>query len=650
MEIIINNKQAVLKSGTSFDFIAENRLFTGSDSYTLSITFPLRGCAENIAIFGHIHRADVAKTKIVFDCEIRDKAFYRSGSITITEINEVEVKTQFLEGRSEQNFDDTFDEIYVNELDLGYPLSANRVAVSGHCMDDMRPYPDNFWVPLPWVNNTSGNIQNEMKYSDSRKEYIWIHEYDQTRSAAALSFQPYLLYILTRICKAIGYDFDFSALEKSDFKYLIICNTLPAAWGAYNFALALPHWTLTEFFEEMEKFLFGDFSINHKTKKIVFAFSDTLAENAGSVVLDKVVDSYTTQISQDDKSEYLGAVNVKYEENDNLLWAYYDCDWYIRKHGKDAKQYAKMSDLVAAAKDLKMSGVYETTMPSGGTRGNYYRGYKYGSLGNELFLVLENHTYFVMYCYKSEFYKEGAERDGTKSKWYKYYNKLLPVNSFGARYADEYAEDFELKVVPAWIEDTGDEHGNMLFLNCGEMGSAESWTLTEDGSSSSTSSSSARPGRTFGTSGGTDTIDYDSGALAQGGASFAIAKGENKNTDAYYDNIFVGFWDGVQYNRPYMPHPLVDKVEVSTDFEVFKCPYSLRLDEGVSADRRNILQKIDGKKKYEFSWLSNELPNPRSLYYIRGGKYVCEKITATFNENGMSQLLKGTFYRVLDES
>ncbi len=52
MEIIINNKQAVLKEGTSFDFIAENRLFTGSDSYTLTITFPLRGCVQNIAIFG----------------------------------------------------------------------------------------------------------------------------------------------------------------------------------------------------------------------------------------------------------------------------------------------------------------------------------------------------------------------------------------------------------------------------------------------------------------------------------------------------------------------------------------------------------------------------------------------------------------------
>ena len=61
MEIIINNQQAVLKEGTSFDFIAENRLFTGSDSYTLTITFPLRGCVQNIAIFGHIHRAILTK-------------------------------------------------------------------------------------------------------------------------------------------------------------------------------------------------------------------------------------------------------------------------------------------------------------------------------------------------------------------------------------------------------------------------------------------------------------------------------------------------------------------------------------------------------------------------------------------------------------
>lgn len=125
MKIIINGKDAVLKKGTSFEFVAENRSFTGSDSYTLSITFPLRGCPENIAIFGYINRTDIDKSKVVFDCEISDINFYSAGTITIVEVNEKEVKTQFLEGRSEQNFDDTFDEIYINELELGsYPMTS----------------------------------------------------------------------------------------------------------------------------------------------------------------------------------------------------------------------------------------------------------------------------------------------------------------------------------------------------------------------------------------------------------------------------------------------------------------------------------------------------------------------------------------------
>ncbi len=42
MEITINGQQAFLKKNTSFEYISENPLFTGSDSYTLSITFPLK--------------------------------------------------------------------------------------------------------------------------------------------------------------------------------------------------------------------------------------------------------------------------------------------------------------------------------------------------------------------------------------------------------------------------------------------------------------------------------------------------------------------------------------------------------------------------------------------------------------------------------
>ena len=93
MEIIINGQQAYLKKNTSFEYISENPLFTGSESYTLTITFPLKDCPENINIFGNINRKDVKKSKVVFDCDIRDKAFFKSGSIVVTEISEVEVKT-----------------------------------------------------------------------------------------------------------------------------------------------------------------------------------------------------------------------------------------------------------------------------------------------------------------------------------------------------------------------------------------------------------------------------------------------------------------------------------------------------------------------------------------------------------------------------
>ncbi|MDE6553147.1 MAG: hypothetical protein K2K98_09365, partial [Muribaculaceae bacterium] len=98
MQIIIDGKEAVLKQGSSFDFIAENRLFSGSDSFTLTITFPLKDCLQNLDIFGHINRSELPIDDYVFDCEIRDRAFSRFGTLTITEISDIDLKAQFLEG------------------------------------------------------------------------------------------------------------------------------------------------------------------------------------------------------------------------------------------------------------------------------------------------------------------------------------------------------------------------------------------------------------------------------------------------------------------------------------------------------------------------------------------------------------------------
>ncbi len=92
-----------------------------------------------------------------------DKDFVIYGSITITEISEVEVKCQFLEGRSVQNYDVTFNEVYINELELGYPdTSREGMSCDFPYIRDNR-FANCNYLALPWVNNNTGNIQNKWK-------------------------------------------------------------------------------------------------------------------------------------------------------------------------------------------------------------------------------------------------------------------------------------------------------------------------------------------------------------------------------------------------------------------------------------------------------------------------------------------------------
>ena len=121
----------------------------------------------------------------------------------------------------------------------------------------------------------------------------------------------------------------------------------------------------------------------------------------------------------------------------------------------------------------------------------------------------------------------------------------------------------------------------------------------------------------------------------------------------FFDVIYVGFWDGNTGDfMPYQPPPpIIDTVEVTTDFTLASRTnqYSLRLNADMMTGARSVMKKIDGTKKYHFSFLSSSIPSPRATFYIHGARYICEKITATFHECGMSQLLKGIFYRVADD-
>ena len=615
MHIYVNNRLAALKKGTSFEYVSENRLFSGSDGYTLSIIFPLRGCPENLAIFGHINRADVAAQRVIFDCEIRDKAFCKFGSITITEINDTEVKTQFLEGRSEQNFDVTFDDVYINELDLGSATDTN----------DSRP--EYAWDPfinkmkcvaLPWVNDYSGNIQNladfhpEERNSDgslkARSYYSW------NADCSGRSWQPYLLYITRRICEAVGYTADFSKWEeKEEYRYLLICNTLPYAWDTRGFARALPHWTVAEYFEKLELLLGGEFTINHRGKTIDFAFTEATLLAIRPVRLDNIIDEHTVEVTvEEDKCEYREAKNLVYKECDHEMWKFYSCDWFIKAWKAGAVRYKSMRELLEANRWLAS------------WNGSTQR----GSNRDKLLYAEDVDAYFIVRSLSKTLVEK---RGGFMPNRYEYKMELRPVNLFGGRIVsdDEDADEIEIEFVPAWVDETEDKYGRCLFL---------SFSGYDENDSTGTSWSRDPYQRK-------EEIDN---TLYQPHAFQSLAAGERNKKAEYYDRIYIGWWDGAQSPNGKLPHPYVEDIEIAEDWSNFNnIHFSLRINH-TTLNRRRTAHAINSRQKSTFKFLSDTIPNPRAVFFIRGKKYLCEKLTATFTEHGMSQLIKGVFYPIAE--
>lgn len=608
MQIYVNHQLASLKKGTSFEYVSENRLFSGSDGYTLTITFPLKDCPENLAIFGHINRADVAAQKVIFDCELRDKGFYKFGSITITEINEAEVKTQFLEGRSEQNFDKTFDKVYINELDLGAPPTTSTALVTPERAWNPA-YLSNKYVALPWVNDYSGNIQNLADYvvddaSQNKGHFEWNSE-----KTTGLSWQPYLLHITKKICEAVGYKPDFSKWEEvEEYKYLLICNTLPHAWYMPGFANALPHWTVEEYFEKLELFLGGEFDFDHRGKRISFAFTNAVLADKRPVSLENVVEEHSTEVKvEEEDNKYSEARNLVYKDCDHEMWKYYSCDWFIKGWKNNVVRYEYMSDLLEANKAYRIWN---------GRRLN-------NSMIDKVLYAADCDAYFIIRTVSRRKIFET-----NNNNWYIYFQyscRLQPINLFGGRIVseDEDAPQDEIEFVPAWIDDTEDKYGRVLFLSFSGY--------DED----------------------TDNTSQDEGdhPFLKTISDSTLETGEKNKKAEYYDRIYIGWYDGSNYFLGHrLPYPNVEDIVIADDWSNFAFThFSLRINNHQSR-RSEIMYHIEPKQKTTFKFIADNIPDVRSLFLIRGKRYVCEKLTATFTENGMSQLIKGIFYPVIQSS
>lgn len=587
MQLIIDGKIAALKKGSSFDYVSENRSFSDADDYSLSISLPLAGCAANLAIFGHLNRKDVGSRRIVLEASIVDKAFYKNGVVTVVEATDVEIKCQFLEGRSVQNFLTTLDDIYINELQLGsYPTSVLPQYVTEYLGDYEHGAVE---VALPWVYDETGKIQNEM-IQDKNGNLVWSQF---AKDTGKLSFQPYLIVIAERVCEAIGYTFDFSQWENSPEANLLVCNTLPAAWDIPQYARALPHWSVSEFFEELEKILVCEISINHKLKHIDLAFTEQIEVKETKIALEDVLDTFSSEVSYEDEfCQFKGIANLRYKERSDSGWNLEQCQWLIdlfKQDGKFYKEFQTVDEYIAwSTEKFGIIGPWITGK-------DLERGADVG----QLIHIVETDQYALWRVV----YGDIPEYPNM------YFYRWVEINRFGDVINNpDSSNEIELSLVPARVDETDDAHGLNLFLS---------------------------------PSGFNENEDIDDEGIRQPMAYSALLKGEPDTQAEYYDKIYLAYWDG---------HSANDEYKTYLERKMPPCPY---VDKRFSLKNRykNYLSgiKVSPYEKMKFSWLGSSIPDVRAIFNIRGKRYVCEKITATFTENGMSQLLKGEFYPLLDD-
>lgn len=656
-QLLVEGVSIELPSSISIEYSAENRLLTQADGYSLGIEIPLKGSAVNSGVFGFVWRKDADIYSLRFNAVLMTPQVVLRGVVMIVGVSERDITIQFLEGRSQQNSELTFEESYINELTLGYtalPVARRSITVD----DAHRRYGEPVGdipadaVALPWVIRDSGEIVHN-SVALRNNTLSWVPQWSPGRPANRigdapaqenLSYMPYLLTVAVRVARAMGYSYDFSPWEEDPVKRdLLVCNTVPASLRLRDFSWAMPHWTVNEFFENIETILEGEFDIDHGSRRISFRFTADILADTPDVVIGDVVDEFEVEVDIDDdqdSAQTLLAKNVSFADNSSRLWPVMSCDWFIRRRlrevanfdasgtradpgagwmqGTDHTQYLDSTrcfafDTVDEMRDTLRPYKYSKT----------YRGYPFDGV----FFARDVKCWFILQQQKLvtvDFHFALSKQDeidefGLQGGETYYLYNLLPVNEFGdfiVRDSDE-ADRIELKTVPVPVDSIG-EDASAIFL-------PYSADENLDGSTAI-------------------AIDPDDSSTWTQPAPYREINSGDNGRHEYYDKLYLGYWTG---GLDWMNLiPVTSNVHIYSDFGVYVTQHksmrlNIDLDRGVSR-----LLSIDERRLYKFSFLSDSLPDPRAVYLIQGKRYICKRLQAVFSASGMSRLIKGEFYRL----
>lgn len=273
-QLYIEGQLCELSPDFKITLVTENVFFSKASTYTYDVKLPCPANSANAKIFEAKTRSDKRVSAKPMNAQlIVDNIVVLDGTAVVVGTSTDSISIQLLQGNSELNWRSKYENIYINELDMGtladwgFALSTgynpNFVYISMNLASQSGN--KTFWKADCITNYTNGNVMLSPVINSETEELmnpltlfednLILFDYRGGGTAsnvylpARLAPQPKLSYMVDKVFEAVGLTIGKNELADLDiYKNAVIANSTEV-WYIANI---LPRWTLPEFVEQLQ--------------------------------------------------------------------------------------------------------------------------------------------------------------------------------------------------------------------------------------------------------------------------------------------------------------------------------------------------------------------------------------------------------------
>lgn len=601
-EVYINGKAAVLMEDFNFNLIFENPYFKGISDYSYDIELPM---PANFGIFGHINILNIKKKRTFYEMEIRINGHVViRGTAVVISVTERSIKVQLASGNSQINM--VYNDRYIDEMDMIHtvdvPLKSKTHAEISETDRDkyIGDESKTDFVYLPYLNQDNV-LRNRIYYNrsnrnDSSKNSIRI-KYDECAP------MPYFRFLIKEAFKTIGYTLNEDIFDDNPvYQGLYVCRAFLISNQADKYRINLkeylPHWTFTELIKQLEIFFVAYAVVDETNKEIRFVSLPDYYTNGETEHIDDIVKEYDVDINEEAEENDIIAAAVKYDMENTDSMDMLD------------------KELVESANKLNFPTIL---------------------LLYDYFARQESKNYSELYSAEGRNY---IAWDNGKD-----YDPYPGYESY---------DRYELREVNLWnSRDNADGSRSELLLSIAPVKMKKHLYHV----------STWEPGDSFTTENYKILINVpyitEERFYEKEEVNLQASLQENiKHEKKAWDSIPVAYNDGYKKTQSnngkwgiyeyMMNYMYTDRMQRDNHL-ISQLTKSLSLRVSIAnciGKRLDIDNKMYSNIEYHIDFHKSYIPSATHIYIIRNKKYICRKIEAEIDADGLNKVLKGTFYRI----